>query len=403
MEFNYVAKTKAGEAQTGLIEAVDERSAIETLQARGLVILNLNKTSSVPLFLKDFKMFQRVAPKELVSFSRQLSTLVSAQVPLLSSLQSLGRQTENKYFKEIVLEIANDVENGTIFSRALANYPKVFSNFFVSMVKSGEASGNLENTLGFLADYLEKQYYLMRKVVSSLSYPAFILVSFTLIAALLMVLVVPQLTSFLKESGQELPLMTNLIIGLSNFLRSWWWLLLLITLGGSYYLYYSVKHFDSARRRWDLFKISLPVFGKKVFYKIYIGRIAENISTLIQGGLSILQALQITSEVVGNKIFEEIILEAKEDVRVGNSLSSSFIKHKEMPAMVVQMIATGEQTGTLDIILKKMAQFYSKEIDATVDSISQLIEPILLVVIGIGVAVLVVAILMPIYNIANVM
>ena len=229
----------------------------------------------------------------------------------------------------------------------------------------------------------------------------FIIVAFGIIATLMMILVVPKLTGFLKETGQELPLMTQLVMGVSDFLINWWWLFLMFLVGLFFYFSYVLKNSAIARQQWDTVKINLPIFGKQIFRKIYVTRIADNLSTLIQGGLSILQALQVTSEVVGNAVYQKIVTEAKEDVRIGNTLSSSFAKHKEIPAMVTQMIATGEQTGSMDIILKKLGQFYNKEIDTTVGTISQLIEPIMMLAIGGAVAVLVSAILMPIYNIAN--
>ncbi|MBU4142492.1 type II secretion system F family protein [Patescibacteria group bacterium] len=401
MEFNYVARTQQGEMQTGVVEAASRNGAIETLQSRGLVLLDLQSSHKGSIFSLNLKLFQRVPMKELTSFARQLATLVSAQVPLLSSLQSLSNQTENEYFKEIIFEVANEVEGGTVFSKALSRYPKVFSDFFVNMVKSGEASGGLENSLNYLADYLEKQYYLNAKVRGAMTYPAFILGAFILIAVLMMILVVPKLTSFLEESGQALPFLTRLIIGISDFMINWWWLLLILIVGGGYYLFHAIRTLPAARQRWDTIKINLPVFGPRVFQKIYITRIADNLSTLIQGGLSILQALQVTSEVVGNAVYQKIVAEAKEEVRVGNTLSSSFAKHKEIPNMVTQMIATGEQTGSLDVILKKLGQFYNKEIDNTVATMSSLIEPMLILLIGGGAAILVAAILMPIYNIAN--
>ncbi len=387
--------------QTGVVEAANQKAAVATLQARGLIILDLRPEGKADLFSLDFKIFQRVKQKELVGFARQLSTLVSAQVPLLASLQSLSKQAESEIFKEIVFEVASDVEGGTIFSKALAKHPKVFSDFFVNMVRSGEASGNLENSLAYLADYLEKQFYLTTRVRNAMMYPATILVVFIIIAFVMLIMVVPKLTSFLTETGQELPLMTKLVIATSNFLRGWWWLIALLVLGGIYYAYYALFHDLAFRRRWDELKIKLPILGKRVFQKMYIARFAENLSTLIQGGLSILQALQVTSDVVGNVVYRDIIAEAKEEVRVGSALSASLMKHKEIPALVTQMIATGEQTGSLDVILKKMAQFYSREVDSTVDTLSQLIEPFLILLIAGGVVVLISAILMPIYNIAG--
>lgn len=402
MEFNYIARTKQGEKQTGVVEAGSRNDAVETLQSRGLVLLDLRSGKSGSVFSMDIKLFQRVKTKELVNFTRQLATLVSAQVPLLSSLRSLSKQTENDFFRDIIFEVAGDVEGGTILSKALARHPKVFSNFFVNMIKAGEASGGMESSLNYLADYLEKQYYLNAKVRGALTYPAFILAAFVLIVVLMMILVVPKLTSFLADSGQELPLMTKIIMSISGFFVNWWWLLLIIVLGASFYLYHIIKTSPAARDQWDAIKIRIPIFGKQVFKKIYVTRIADNLSTLIQGGLSILQALQVTSEVVGNSVYRKIIAEAKEEVRIGNTLSSSLAKYKdEIPVMVVQMVETGEQTGSMDIILKKLGQFYNKEIDNTVATISQLIEPMLILLIGGGVVILMMGILMPIYNVAN--
>lgn len=383
-----------------MVEAVNEKSAIAALQAKGLIILDLG-SSSASVFSLNIKISRRIKTRDISTFARQLSTLVSAQVPLLASLQSLSKQVENEDFKEVLFEVANDVEGGTLFSKALARHPKVFSDLFINLIKAGEASGGMENSLLSLADYLEKQDHLNSRVRGALVYPGVITGTFIVIVILMMIFVVPKLTSFLEDAGQELPFMTKAMIAASGFLINWWWLLLIVVVGGTYYVAHAVKTDPSARRQWDRFKLNMPVFGKKVFEKIYITRFSENLSTLIQGGLSILQALQVTSDVLGNVIYRDIVLEAKENVRVGESLSSSLARHKEIPPLVVQMIATGEQTGSLDVILKKMGQFYTREADATIDTISQLIEPFLILLIGGGVVVLIMAILMPIYNLAG--
>lgn len=400
MQFNYTIRTKQGEVQSGVIEAANRNAAIDLLLSRGFIILKLDNERG-PMIARDLAIFNRVKQKDLVSFSRQLATLVSAQVPLLTSLQTLARQTESKYFREILLEVANDVEGGTIFSSALQRHPKAFSNFFVNMTKAGEASGSLEASLNNLADYLEKQFYLNSKIKGAMTYPGFIMGAFTVIVILMMAFVFPKLTSFIQESGGEMPIMTRVVIAISNFFRAFWWLIFMVLAGGGTYFFYSLKKSKAFRRKWDQFLVQMPMFGKKIFQKIYVARIADNLSTLISGGLSILQSLQVTSEVVGNTLYQEILEQAKEEVKGGSTLSSSFMKHEQIPALVSQMIATGEQTGSLDLILKRMGQFYSKELDATVDNLSQLIEPVLIVIIGAGVAVLISSILMPIYNIAN--
>jgi len=400
VEFKYTVKNKDGALLSGVAEANDAAVAIDALQKRGFIILKLEPVNSTPLFAKQFKILQRVKSKELVNFTRQLSTLFSAKVPLLKSLMALARQSDNLYFRQIISEVASDIEGGSIFSKALANHPKVFDDFFVNMIRSGEVSGTLENTLLYLADYLERQHYLNSKVKNAMVYPAFILFGFLVIGVLMMVMVIPNLTKILEESGQELPLATKAIIGLSDFLRNWGWLLLVILFGGAGYIAYLFKNSIAFRHYWHGLKIKIPILGK-IFKKIYISRLADNLSTLITGGISILQALQVSADVVGNLVFRDIILEAKDQVRAGGTISGSFEKYPEIPNLVVQMIATGEQAGALDDILKKMSSYYSKEIDTTVDTLSQLIEPILIVVLGIGVAFLVAGILMPIYNIAG--
>ncbi len=401
MKFNYIAKTKDGSIQSGAIEAPTEAAAISILQTRGFIILSLSAARQGPIFVRQIKIFQRVRQKELVSFARQFATLSAAQVPLLQSLQALVKQTPNQHFREILSEISGEVEGGTLLSRAFSKHPKVFSNFFVNMIKSGEVSGNLENTLNYLADYLEKQYYLTSRIRGALIYPAFILGSFIFIGILMLILVVPKLMQFLKETGQELPLATRLIIWLSDFMQAWWWVAAILAIGAAVFGRYAFKKYPVVREWRDGLILKMPLLGERVFQKMFVTRLAENLSTLIQGGVSILQALQVTAEVVGNAVYRKIIIQAREDVRVGGSLSAALAKHKEIPPLVTQMMATGEQTGALDLVLKKLALFFGKEIDATVDNLSQLIEPILILMIGGAIAFLISAILGPIYSLTS--
>ena len=400
MEFKYTGRTREGQIQKGSIEAASKKEAVALLQNRNLIILDLIEGARRTVLTQQITIFQRVKGKEMVAFSRQLSTLFSARIPLLESLRVLARQTENKYFSQVIFEIANDVEAGTLMSKALAKYPKVFSNFFINMIRSGEVSGGLDKTLDYLADYLEKQYYLNGKIRGAMGYPAFILSAFVVIGSLLMILVVPQLTSFLVETGQELPLPTQILIGTSNLILHWGWLILIVFIGLVIACTVSINRVPQARRYFDLLKIKSPIFGK-IFTGIYLARITDNLSTLIQGGLPILQALQVTADVVGNVVYRKIIMEAKENVRIGNTISSCFYNYSEIPPMVTQMIATGEQTGSVDDILKKLSSFYTKEVDAMVALLSQLIEPVLIVILGGAVAILVASILIPIYNVAS--
>jgi len=401
MEFNYTARAKNNQIQKGVIEAPSRREAIAALHGRDLVILELNETGGQSVFTRRIGAFDRVTTKEMVAFARQLSALFSAKIPLLESLRSLARQTENEYFANIIFDIANEIDSGSLFSKALAKYPKVFSDLFINMVRSGEASGGLDRSLGYLAEYLEKQYYLNSKIKGAFIYPLFIVGIGLFVGVLLMIFVVPLLTKTLLDANISLPLPTRILIGTSHFLAGWGGLITLIVILGSIFGFaYGVKKSPSWRHSWDAFKIKMPLFGK-VLRGIYLARMTENLSILIQGGLPILQVLQISADVVGNTVYRDIINEAKENVRIGGSISSSFEKYREIPPMVVQMIATGEQTGTVDEILKKLSAFYSKEVDASTRTLSQLIEPVMIIILAVFVAFLVASILIPLYSMVN--
>lgn len=400
MEFKYTARSVQGQIQKGTIEAVSKTEAVGALHERNLIILELLEVGSEPFFSKPITLFQRVKPKEIVVFSRQLATLFAARISLLESLRALGRQTTNRYFSQVIFDIANEVEGGSLFSIALGKYPKIFSSFFVNMVRSGEVSGGLYEALEYLADYLEKQYYLNSKIRGAMIYPAFIFFGFIVVGILMIIMVVPQLASFLQEAGQEIPLATKMLIWTAGVLTNWWWLLVLLVISLIVGVSVLLRKSPATRDYLDYLKLKIPIF-RKIFSDIYVARMADNLSTLIHGGLPILQALQISAEVVGNAVFRNILLEAQKNVRIGNSISFCFERHKEIPPMVTQMVATGEKTGRIEEILKKLSTFYTKEVDAMVANLSQLIEPVLIIVLGIGVAFMIASILIPIYNIAS--
>ncbi len=398
MKFNYTARTKDNELQAGIVEASDRKEAVDTLQGHGLLVVSMEEEGRGLSFQIGF--FSRVKNRDLVSFSRQLATLFGAKVSLVSSLELLASQTEEAYFQEIIFDVASTIEAGDSFSSALANYPKVFSNFYINMIKAGEVSGNLENTLEFLATYLEKQYNLVSKIKGALTYPAFILFGFIIVGILVLTVVIPNLTEVLTQSGQELPLPTRMIIGVSDFLIHWGWALLILLVALVFAFPVWLRKSLATRYFIDGLKLKLPIFGK-IYRKFYLARMADNLATLIAGGLSILQAFQITADVVGNLVFKEIILEAKEQIRVGNPISAVFGKYEVIPPLVYQMISTGEKTGSLDYILKKISDFYTREVELVIASLAQLIEPLMIFILGAGVAILFASVLLPVYNIAG--
>jgi type IV pilus assembly protein PilC len=399
MKFNYLARTQKGELQTGSIEAVSQTAAIKILQSHNLVILSIEAVESTPFFARRIKIFERVKKKEVMIFCQQLSVLIEAEVPLVQSLKALHKQTGNPYFKKVIFEIANDVDGGMLFSKALAKHPKIFSSFYINLIKSGEVSGRLQESLTYLAKHLEKEYELMSRVRGAMIYPCFVLTTFIIIGVLMMVMVVPNLTAILQESNQALPWPTIAIIALSNLIRSWGWLFLVILVIISLVIWQLVQR-PQGKELWDKIKLKLPLFGQ-IFQRTYLARFTENLSTLVQGGLPIIKALDVSAQVIGNTVFQKIIWQARDEVKAGKTISSVLEEHKEFPPLVSQMIKTGEKTGKLDYILKKIAIFYSREVDNIVSNLSQFIEPILIIGLGLMVAVLVAAILMPIYNIAG--
>lgn len=399
MKFQYIARTKSGEIQKGTIEASSKEAAIGILKQHDLIITKLTEAEKVSLLFKRIKLFEKVKPKDIVIFSRQISALFESKVPVVNALRTLVEQTTNPAFKDVIFQISQDVEGGDSLSQAMSRYPNIFSSFYINMVKSGEVSGKLQEIFSYLADYTERGYDLRSKARSAFIYPIFVVATFLIVGILMLVFVIPQLTAILVESGQELPLMTRILISSSNFVISFWWLLLLILIGIiALFIYY--KKTKQGQRKLDEIKLRLPIFGG-IFQKIYLARFSESLSTLIVGGLPIIQALSVVADIVGNSVYKGIVEETIEAVKKGDTISSVLKKYEEIPPMVYQMVSIGEETGKLDTILKKIANFYTKEVNYSMDNLVNLIEPIIILFLAIAVGFLVASILMPIYNLAR--
>lgn len=405
-KFQYTARTKEGKLESDNLESSSLEAAISILQDQQLVITEIKPLGEFRNFTLDIVMnwinsfFNRIKSEDIVLFTKQLAVLIQAKVPLVQSLRVMTRQVNNPNFSNIINEVASDVDAGVIFSHALSKHNKVFSNFFIQMVRSGEISGRLEETLIYLSEYINRQYLLNSKAKGAMIYPAFIMGAFVIVGVLMLVFVIPNITSILIESGQELPLATKVLIWISNFTRSWGWLLFLILASITYFVVVSVKKSPEWRYSYDGLKLRLPIFGE-LLKKIYLARFSETLSTLSSAGIAISQSLEITADVVGNSVYRRIILEANEAVRKGSNISSVFAKYKEILPMVTQMILIGEQTGKLDTILKQVTTFFTEEVNRAFDNMVNLIEPIMIVVLGVGVGILVAAILLPIYNLVN--
>ncbi|MFA4834334.1 MAG: type II secretion system F family protein [Patescibacteria group bacterium] len=397
--FKYKALDSDKKITEGLIEAVNEKMAAETLQERGFSIVSIKKHSEGKGETKFLAILNRVKGKDIVIFSRQFSVMISANVALVQALKILIEQTENITLKMIISEMADEVDSGLRLSDALAKRPKVFSSFYINVIRSGETSGKLDEVLNYLADEMEKDYDMTSKIRGAMIYPVFVLAGLGVVGVVMMMFVVPKLTGILTETGATLPLPTRALIGTSDFLSAYWWLLLIVLVGAAVGSRFYLKS-PAGKRQFDLLKLRLPIFGK-LFQRIYLVRFTRSMNTLIMGGVTITKSLKIASEVVGNEVYKELIEETSQAVEDGDSISSVFVESKEIPKMVSQMMAIGEKTGKMDVILGRITDFYSREINNIVANLMTLMEPIIMVVMGIAVGVMVAAIILPMYNLAS--
>lgn len=380
----------------GLVEAPNEKIAVEILKEKGINILSIQEKAGVINF--DIAM-SKVAAKDLVIFARQFSVLVTASVSLVQALKMLSEQTKNPKLKAILAEVAEEIDGGARLSDSLAKRPKVFSNFFINVIKSGESSGKLDEVLEYLADELEKDNDLTSKIRGAMIYPAFVLGAMSIIGVLMMIFIVPKLTGVIEESGMELPAATKLLIAISDFLIGGWWLLVIMIVMAFVGIRMIVAT-PAGRNVIDTVFLKVPIFGP-LFQKIYLVRFTRSLQTLLMGGVNLSKGLAITAEIVSNSIYKELILATKKDVEDGNPIAGVFEQSVYIPSMVSQMIAIGEKTGKLDSILGSVSSFYGKEIDNKVNNMMSLMEPIIMVVIGAAVAFMVVAVMMPMYNMAQ--
>lgn len=401
-KFSYLAKSQDGKSRQGFINAVNADIALTNLQSKGLIVISLENTNQQSVFKQDLEIFNRVSERELVIFSRIMATFLEVQIPLVEALSLIREQnTKNKYFISILDQLIADVQDGNLLSESMAKHPKVFSQLYVAMTRSGEAAGGLQESLLYMADYLEGQYDLNNKIKGALAYPVFVLLVFFIIGLGIAYFVLPQLVQVLNDLGTDvqLPWTTQLIILGSKLLQQFIGVIVggLILFVGGFILFLRTE----GGTRWaDKWKLKLPLFGA-LFVKLYVTRFSSNMNTLLQGGVPILTSLEISSMVVGNIVFKNIIQDAINTMKDGGELSKALLQHKEFPYVASQIISVGEKTGKMNSVLKTLSRFYKTEVDNVVANLTVLLEPVMIVVLGIGVAIFVVSILLPIYNIAG--
>jgi len=398
MLFKYKATTPEGKIKEGQLEAPTSEIAVNALQKRNLIVVSLESAIKESFFEKDIFSFERVKRRDVVVLSRKISTLFEAKVPVLSALKLLSSEIEKKILRRTLSEITGDIEGGAKISQAMSRHPKVFSKFYINMVRAGEESGKLDEVFSYLADYLERSHELTSKALRALIYPAFVILAFVGVMVLMLTVVVPKLGEIVKESGQEIPFYTQVVFATSDFMRSYGIFILLFFLGGVFLLwrYWRTK---VGAQNIAKFQLSVPLFGS-LYQKIYLSQISDTLETLIAGGVSMLRSLEITLDVVDNQVYKSILEEASEAIRGGSGIADSLAGHKEITPLFSQMVKIGEQTGKLGFILKTLARYYRKEVEETVAVLISLIEPAMIIVLGAGVGLLMASILVPIYNMA---
>jgi len=400
MKFIFKAKSKDGHVREGLVDAIDPKGAAAILEINDLVPISIKEEKKAFGFMKELqRIWEGVSQKELVIFFQQLSTLIEARVPIVSALRTIEEQTANNFFRIILKEMADDIEDGVQFSVALEKHQDVFSPLTMSMIRSGEASGELRRAIETIARNIEKNYQLAAKIKGALYYPAFVIGVALIIGFLVVTFILPRITVMIKDLNVPVPWYTSVLIWLGDFMNAYWWAVLLAAfamLGGIAYY----ARAPAGKREWEHVLLKLPVVGG-LARNIYITRFSENFGALLEGGIPIVRALIISSQVVGNNVYEGIILKAADEVKSGGNISTVLLASREFPPIVSQMVRIGEETGSLSTVLISVAKFYNQEVETTTKTLTTLIEPILIVGLGIGVGILVVGVLLPIYNIAS--
>jgi type IV pilus assembly protein PilC len=398
--FEYQAKDKVGKPVNGVSEAVDERTLVELLRKQQLIIIAVKPKKKKEKSSAKAKMGGKIKLGELVLFSRQLATMIDSGIPLVQALEILTEQIESPGFRAIVGEVKRDVATGSAFYDALAKHPRAFSPLFVNMVKAGESSGALDDIMERLASYLEKTDSLVRKVRSAMVYPMVVTSMAIIITLVMMVKVVPVFKSIYADFGGDLPLPTLILTAISDFLIKWFFL----WMGAIVVFFISLRRFIATERGtvlFDRFKLDMPVFGV-IMRKVAVSKFSRTLSTLVKSGVPILQALEIVGKTANNRVIESAVDRVRASIREGENITNPLMRSKVFPPLVVRMISVGEQTGELEKMLTKIADFYDDQVDAAVSSLTSLIEPLVIAFLGIVIGGIVICMFLPIFQLANV-
>ena len=400
MKLRYKARTKDGEMQVGFIEAITREAAVNSLSSHNLFILSLEPADRRKWFGSISSFLNRVSAKDLMIFTRQFATLLSAKIPLAESLRTLERQTKHAALKSTTFEIISDIDAGLSLSQSLEKYGEIFSPFYINLIRTAEITGRMEEATNYLADYLEKEVILTSKVRNALIYPIIVIVLFFVVVGVMASMVLPNIEPIFLESGVDIPAFTQVILVVGKFLAAWWWAVLLVIITTAILI---ADYFRTPEGRavFDEIILRTPIFGN-LLKQLYVARFAEAVSILIKGGIPIAQTLEISSITVGSIIYRDLLHEVAEDVRRGELVSQALSKNENFfPPLVAQMVAIGESTGRLEELLERVSSFYTREVDTLLNNLVELIQPILMLVIGVLVGALFASILIPIYNLVK--
>ncbi|MEX2054031.1 MAG: type II secretion system F family protein [Candidatus Colwellbacteria bacterium] len=400
MKFKYKARTKTGELQVGFVEGPNQSLATSTLQNHELFVLSVEPAEGEKWYSRILGYFEQVKPKDMMIFSRQFATMLGAKVALNDALRTIEAQTTNPTLKQILSDVGRDVDGGLSLSQAMERHPQAFSNFYVNMIRSAEVTGRVEEATGYLADYIEKQTALISKVKGALIYPVVMVVLFLIVGGIIATVVLPQIGPIFEEAGVEVPFFTKVLIQSGEFLSSWWWIVIFGILFVAFVIY---DYFKTPEGKVVIDELVLRLPGFSTLLKqLHVARFSESLSVLLKGAIPIAQAVEITGQTIGSPAYSDLLNSTADDIRKGELLSQSLAKHSEFfPPFVSQMAAVGEKTGRLEELMGRVSDFYTREIDVMVNNLVELVQPILMVVIGIMVGGLFASILVPIYNLVQ--
>jgi type IV pilus assembly protein PilC len=398
--YNWVAETRKGKIIKGALEAVDEKSAVLQLKRRNLKIKKI-KPKPKDIFENISFMQPKVTNKDIVIFTRQFSTMIDAGLPLIQGLTILADQAENKTFKGILKEIVRDVEGGSSLAEAMEKHPKVFDSLFVNLVAAGEVGGILDTILQRLAAYIEKAEKLKTRIKGAMTYPIVVVAIALVVIAVIMIFVIPVFQDMFASFGKALPVPTQIVVAMSNFTKGniHYMIALLVVIVFLFKRYRATK---GGRKTTDTLALKLPVFGS-LLKKVAVARFSRTLGTMISSGVPIITALEIVAKTAGNVVLEEVIFDVRSSIAEGQPIAEPLSENEIFPSMVVQMISVGEATGALDTMLEKIADFYDDEVDAAVEAMTSMLEPLLMVFLGGSIGGLVVAMYLPIFTMAAAM